>query len=186
MKARNREGGRGWDSELIGGEVLGGEATTKRDEREILQFCVGKSRVGPSEKSGKWWNGRSVETGHIRDDQSSSCLQTCRGPTRQVTRNSLTQPSILSLRPHNTSEKSIPFMAIVKRENFHPKYLSPSGGHRGGARFDLTFSQLGLGYLDLLPSPCARSLGTCILRSKIVHWPIPFVPGDSLAPEDLD
>ena len=77
-------------------------------------------------------------------------------------------------------------MAIVKRENFRPKYLSPSGGRRGGAGFDLTFSQLGLGYLDLLPSPCARSLGACILRSKIVHWPVPFVPGDGLAPEDLD
>ena len=77
-------------------------------------------------------------------------------------------------------------MAIVKHENFRLEYFSPSRGHRGGARFDVTFSQLGLGYLDPLPYPCTRGLGAYTLHSKAVHWPVPFVPSDSLAPEDLD
>ena len=77
-------------------------------------------------------------------------------------------------------------MAIVKRKNFRLEYFSPSGGHRGGAGFHLTFSQLGLGYLDPLPCPCTRGLGAYTLCLKAIHWPVPFVPGDSLAPEDLD
>ena len=76
-------------------------------------------------------------------------------------------------------------MAIVKCGSFCLEYFSPSGGRQGGAGYDLIFSQLGL--VTSIPCPpCARSLGTYILPSKAVHWPVPFVTGDSLAPEDLD
>ena len=105
----------------------------------------------------------------------------------QASDSPVTQPSILSPRSYiERLGKIHPLHGHSQAWKLSPRILLTVRGTSGGAGFDVTFSQLGLGYLDLLPSPCARSLGACILRSKIVHWPVPFVPGDSLAPEDLD
>ena len=85
----------------------------------------------------------------------------------QASDSPVTQPSILSPRSYiERLGKIHPLHGHSQAWKLSPRILLTVQGTSGGAGFDVTFSQLGLGYLDLLPSPCARSLGACILRSK--------------------